>query len=89
MAECDCIPMPKKKDSEKNPAAVALGRLGGKAAAEAGAGIARYNEKMTAAERSENARRAVAARWSKTSPEDRSKFGRKLAEARRKKREQE
>jgi hypothetical protein len=40
----------------KNPAAVALGRKGGKATA----------EKRTAEERSEAARKAVEARWAKT-----------------------
>lgn len=39
----------------KNPAAVSLGRLGGKATA----------KKLTAQERSESARRAIVARWAK------------------------
>jgi hypothetical protein len=43
------LPMARKK----NPAAVALGRKGGKATA----------AKLTAAERSESARKAAAARW--------------------------
>ena len=47
----------------KNPAAVALGRLGGKAAAGAGA-RARF-AKMTPEERSELGRRAVRARWAR------------------------
>jgi hypothetical protein len=42
--------------SRKNPAAVALGRKGGEARA----------KKLTAAGRSESARRAVEARWAKT-----------------------
>jgi hypothetical protein len=41
-------------DEGKNPAAVALGRLGGKKA---------RAEKLTAEQRSEIARRAAAARW--------------------------
>jgi hypothetical protein len=47
--------MPKQK--RKNPAAVALGRKGGKKGGPARAAS------MTAEERSESARRAVAARW--------------------------
>jgi hypothetical protein len=47
----------------KNPAAVALGRLGGKAAAGKG-GRVRFG-KMTPEERSELGRRAVRARWAK------------------------
>jgi hypothetical protein len=47
------MPRPKKK----NPAAVALGRKGGKKGGPARAAS------MTAEERSESARRAVAARW--------------------------
>lgn len=43
----------------KNPAAVALGRLGGKKG-----GIARM-QKLTAEERKELARKAAIARWSK------------------------
>ena len=45
----------------KNPHAVALGRLGGKAAAGKGAKLAA--ERMTPEERSERARRAALARW--------------------------
>ena len=45
--------------SEKNPAAVALGRLGGLKGGKARAA------KLSADERSEIARRAAAARWSK------------------------
>jgi hypothetical protein len=52
--------MPKRK----NPAAVALGRLGGKAAA--GAGVRARYAAMTAEERSELARKAARARWGKT-----------------------
>ena len=47
----------------KNPAAVALGRLGGKAAAGKG-GKVRF-AKMTPEERSALGRRAVRARWAR------------------------
>jgi len=47
----------------KNPAAVALGRLGGKAAAGAGARV-RYAA-MTSDERRALARKAARARWAK------------------------
>ncbi len=47
------------KQSEKNPAAVALGRLGGKKGGKARA------EKLTPEERKEIARRAAAKRWAK------------------------
>lgn len=46
-------------DSGKNPAAVALGRLGGKKGGKARA------DKLTSEQRSEIAKRAAAARWSK------------------------
>ena len=46
-------------DEGKDPAAVALGRKGGKKGGKARA------EKMTAAERSEAARKAAKARWTK------------------------
>lgn len=46
-------------DEGKNPAAVALGRLGGQKGGKARAA------KMTPEQRSEQARRAAAARWSK------------------------
>lgn len=46
-------------DEGKNPAAVALGRLGGKKGGKARA------EKLTAEKRSEIARRAAAGRWNK------------------------
>lgn len=49
-----------KKEPEKNPAAVALGRLGGLKGGKARA------KKLTAAERSEIARKAAKARWKKT-----------------------
>jgi hypothetical protein len=52
-------PTTKPPAQKKNPAAVALGRLGG-----AKGGRARA-AKMTAAERSESARQAVLARWRK------------------------
>ena len=51
--------MPSKKAPKKNPAAVALGRKGGKIGGPARAA------NMTAEERSESARRAVLARWAK------------------------
>jgi hypothetical protein len=51
------------KRKTKNPAAVALGRLGGLAAA--GAGGRALAAKMTPDERSASARRAVLARWRK------------------------
>lgn len=51
---------PPKPEREKNPAAVALGLLGG-----AKGGRARA-AKMTAEERRESARKAASARWSKT-----------------------
>jgi hypothetical protein len=51
--------MPAVTGEDKNPAAVALGRLGGLKG-----GRARAN-KLTADERSEIAKRAAAARWSK------------------------
>jgi hypothetical protein len=47
------------KGAVKNPAAVALGRMGGKKGGKALA------EKMTPEERSESARRAAMARWKK------------------------
>ncbi len=46
------------QESGKNPAAVALGRLGGKKGGKARA------EKLTAGERSSIARKAAEARWS-------------------------
>ncbi len=46
-------------DDGKNPAAVALGRLGGKKGGKARA------QKLTAEERSEIARRAAQSRWTK------------------------
>ena len=48
-------------DEGKNPAAVVLGRLGGKKGGKARAA------KLTADQRSQIARKAAAARWSKTS----------------------
>lgn len=54
--------MKKKKD----PAAVALGRKGGKKGGPARAA------KLTAEERSESARKAVQARWRKAKGKDRS-----------------
>jgi hypothetical protein len=66
----------------KNPAAVALGRLGGRAAA--GKGARARLGKMTPAERSALARRALRARWGKTTAKERSAFARRLWRIRRK-----
>lgn len=52
-------PKPKPEDEGKNPAAVALGRLGGLKGGKARA------KKMTPEERSESARKAALARWKK------------------------
>jgi hypothetical protein len=49
--------------TRKNPAAVALGRLGGLAAA--GAGMRKRIRESTPAERSALARKAVRARWAR------------------------
>jgi hypothetical protein len=51
--------MPKRPGKKKNPAAVALGRLGGKKGGPATAA------KLSPKERSESARRAALARWGK------------------------
>ena len=66
----------------KNPAAVALGRLGGRAAA--GKGARARLALMTPKERSTFGRRAVEKRWRKTTAEERSAFARKLWRIRRK-----
>ena len=58
---------PKPEDEGKNPAAVALGRLGGLKGGPARA------KKMTAEERSEAARKAAEARWEKKKKKDKSK----------------
>jgi len=55
--------MSKPKTKRKNPAAVALGRLGGLAAA--GAGMRARYAAMTPAERKALARKAIKARWAK------------------------
>src|SRR6266849_6585663 len=60
MRQHDRIPCVAKR---KNPAAVALGRLGGRAAA--GRGAKARLAAMTAEERRELARRAARARWGK------------------------
>lgn len=57
MASGEAAPEPTPKGPEKNPAAVALGRLGGAKGGKARAA------KLTPEERSETARRAAAARW--------------------------
>lgn len=49
-------------EREKNPAAVALGKLGGAKGGKARAA------KMTPEERAESARNAAAARWKRTAP---------------------
>jgi hypothetical protein len=64
---------------KKNPAAVALGRLGGKKGGPARAA------RMTQAERAECARKGGAARMSKLTPEQRSEAARKAVQARWKK----
>jgi len=51
--------MAKQPKKKKNPAAVALGRLGGLRGGKARAA------KLSAKERSESARKAVTARWNK------------------------
>ncbi len=61
--------------AEKNRAAVALGRLGGKARLRT----------MTAEERSERARQAVQARWKGTTKAERKKATAPARKARRKK----
>ena len=60
--------MARKK--RKNPAAVALGKLGGRAGGKKG-GTARM-AKLTAEERSDLGRRAVRARWSKAKTKTKS-----------------
>jgi hypothetical protein len=57
MATGDAVPEPAPKGPEKNPAAVALGKLGG-----AKGGRARA-AKLTPEERSEIARKAATKRW--------------------------
>jgi len=57
---CYACAMPKRK----NPAAVALGRLGGKACAKV------RNERLSPEKRSEIARKAVQARWAKRAESD-------------------
>jgi hypothetical protein len=52
-------PRSKKPTSKRNPHAVALARLGAKKGADA------TNRKLSARQRSENARKAVKARWAK------------------------
>lgn len=59
MATGEAAPEPTPKGPEKNPAAVALGKLGGAKGGKARAA------KLTPEERSETARRAAAARWSR------------------------
>jgi len=58
----ECMPATAKK--KKDPAAVALGRKGGKKG-----GLARA-AKLTPEQRSESARKAVQARWAKTKTKD-------------------
>lgn len=54
--------LPKKPEKEKNPAAVALGRLGGKKGGKARA------ESLTDERKKEIARKAAKARWGKQTP---------------------
>ena len=56
-------PAPEPPPPAKNPAAVALGKLGKLGGAKGGAARAK---KLTAEERSEIAKKAAAARWKKT-----------------------
>src|SRR5690242_21145213 len=70
---------PDSRMPKKNPAAVALGRLGGKKGGPARAA------RMTQAERAECARKGGAARMSKLTPEQRSEAARKAVQARWKK----
>lgn len=69
----------------KNPAAVALGRLGGRAAA--GKGARERMAKMTAEERTAMARRAIRARWARATPAQRRKQSRLMLAARRAKKQ--
>ena len=62
MATGDAEPEPTQKGPEKNPAAVALGKLGGAKGGKARAA------KLTPEERSEIAKRGASARWGKTTP---------------------
>lgn len=55
------VPLDIEEESKKNPAAVELGRLGGKKGGKARA------EKLTPEQRKEIAQRAAQARWSKKS----------------------
>lgn len=59
MATGEAEPEPAPKGPEKNPAAVALGKLGGAKGGKARAA------KLTPEERSEIAKRGAAARWGK------------------------
>lgn len=68
-------------EHKKNPAAVALGRLGGKKGGKARAAA------LTPKERSESARKASAARTEQLSPKRRQEIARKAAAARWKGRE--
>jgi hypothetical protein len=61
---------------KKNPAAVQLGSRGGKATAKT----------MTKEQRQEVAKKIANARWSKTTPQERKQWGKRLAAARAKKR---
>jgi hypothetical protein len=62
--------------SIKNPAAVELGRLGGKK------GGAARAANMTAKERSRSASKASKARWQKLTPAERSEFARQVVQVR-------
>jgi hypothetical protein len=56
---CDESGMPESSNTKKNPAAVALGRLGGLKGGKARA------QKLSAKQRKESARKAALARWNK------------------------
>lgn len=74
--------MGKSKRSITSEAAVALGRLGGQAAAKVGgqsAGGKARAEAMTPERRRESARKAIEARWAKLPPERRAELAAKKA----------
>jgi hypothetical protein len=64
--------LPRMAQKRKHPAAVTLGRLGGRAS----------RARLTAAERAESARQAAHARWAGTTPEERSAILRRTVRAR-------
>ena len=68
----DAPPTPRKKAKKKDPAAVALGRKGGKKGGPARAA------KMTAEERAESARKAAKARWNRPPRGDKKKLSNRM-----------